>query len=71
MKKKPITSDTGISYTYDSDDNIKTLSSINDNNEPTSKTIEEVKADGIFSDNQRKQINDLFVTFGEIFKPQN
>ena len=67
--KKPIELPTEIKITYDSNDNIKKLVSPYDDNVPTNKTIEEVEVDGVFSDNQREQTNDLFVYFGEIFKP--
>ena len=68
MKKTAIL-DTGIEIKYDSNENIKKLVSKHDDNVPTNKTINEVQVDGIFGQQQKEQIEDLFATFGKIFKP--
>ena len=67
--KKTASIETGIEIKYDSNENIKKLVSKHDNNLPTNKTIDEVQVDGIFGTKQKEQIEDLFVTFGKIFRP--
>ena len=67
--KKTANLETGIEIKYDSNENIKKLVSKHDNNLPTNKTIDEVQVDGIFGTQQKEQIEDLFVTFGKIFRP--
>ena len=67
--KKTANLETGIEIKYDSNENIKKLVSKHDNNLPTNKTIDEVQVDGIFGTKQKEQIEDLFVTFGKIFRP--
>jgi len=67
--KKTANLETGIEIKYDSNENIKKLVSKHDNNLPTNKTIDEVQVDGIFGTQQKEQIEDLFATFGKIFRP--
>ena len=67
--KKTANLETGINIKFDSNENIKKLVSPYDNNVPTNGTILESEVNGIFGSKQKEQINDLFKSFGEIFRP--